>query len=237
MIIMSMISSYIVIIVVQMANEKRVRTLEDLAEVCGGPRFFLGVCIFQIIFSFSTMCIALLVWADISSDFFSNNNINNFILSSRTGQVLLGSALVLPVCLFTKSMLSLKWSAIIIVFSLLLCVITVFITYYSDTTHSFGSNMEVITRPKTHWWLSSAFIIYYYSYNQRAFVVYRCLKRRNTARWRSAVHKANIGVTLLYIIFGVIGYLSLYRSDTEVNNFNYFLINKGENQIAYDVVK
>ena len=50
-VIMSLISGYVAVMVINMANQKKVRTLEDLAEVCGGPNFFLCVCAFQILFS------------------------------------------------------------------------------------------------------------------------------------------------------------------------------------------
>ena len=55
-VVMSTISSYIAVMVINMANQKRVRTLEDLAEAVGGPSFFLSVCAFQVLFSLSMMC-------------------------------------------------------------------------------------------------------------------------------------------------------------------------------------
>lgn len=237
MISISIASSYAAVMVVQMANEKRVKTLEDLAEICGGSKLFLIVCVFQISSSFAMMCITLLVWADVTSDVFRRNNIENYLLSYRNGQIIVGAILILPLCLFTKSMISLKYSAMLTVFSFLFCVITVTITYYTDSTHEFGSKLETIAQPKSLWWATCSFAIFYYSYNQRALSVYRCLKRRNAIRWKSAVVKANVTVTALYILFGVIGYLSLFRSGASIDNFNYFLNNSGEDRAVYDVAK
>ena len=136
---MSLISSYVAVMVINMANQKRVRTLEDLAEVCGGPRFFLCVCAFQILFSFSMMCVTLNVWADVMSDVFSTNSSHMHaaepftrLLAARRGQVLIGAAIVLPLCIFKRSMISLRWTAYLTVCAVGFCLFSVVIAYFSD---------------------------------------------------------------------------------------------------------
>lgn len=76
--------------VISMANEQRVRTLEDLAQCAFGPNGFILVCAFQMIFSFSLMCITLDIFAEILTDVFSETSVSVWILVHRRGQVLLG---------------------------------------------------------------------------------------------------------------------------------------------------
>mmetsp|Transcript_3139 Transcript_3139/g.4900 ORF Transcript_3139/g.4900 Transcript_3139/m.4900 type:complete len:757 (-) Transcript_3139:295-2565(-) len=236
---MSVISCYVAVMVIAMANEKRVRTLEDLAEVVGGPKFFLLVCGFQILFSFSMMSITLNVWADVMSDLFARNSLDFYLLSTRRGQVLIGSALILPLCLFKHSMISLRWTAYLTVTAVSCCLIAVVLAYFFK--EGVGTTVQDVMQPKSEWWTVMYVIVFCYSYNQRVFAVYRCLSSHKTQsrmhRWKKAVARAGTGVTTLYILFGVSGYLSMARKGIDVNNFNYFLDNQGEDVILYDIAR
>ena len=133
-VLMSIISYYVAVMVIDMANQKRVRTLEDLAEVCGGGKLFLLVCAFQVLFSFSMMCVTLNVWADVMSDVFQTNSISgpvSDLLTSRRGQVLLGAVIVLPLCIFKRSMISLRWTAYLTVCAVAFCLMSVVIAYFA----------------------------------------------------------------------------------------------------------
>ena len=94
--------------------------------------------------------------------------------------------------------------------------------------------MDLIT-PQAQWWTVMFVVIFCFSYNQRVFAVYRCLKRRNTERWAKAVGKASVSVTILYILFGIGGYLTMARKGINLDNFNYFLDDRGEDSILYNV--
>lgn len=140
-ILMSIISYYVAVMVIDMANQKKVRTLEDLAEVCGGPKFFLTVCAFQVLFSFSMMCVTLNVWADVMSDVFSTNSIHSELLTTRRGQVLLGAIIVLPLCIFKRSMISLRWTAYLTVCAVSFCLCSVVVAYFAhEEGPSLGEN-------------------------------------------------------------------------------------------------
>mmetsp|Transcript_57340 Transcript_57340/g.112890 ORF Transcript_57340/g.112890 Transcript_57340/m.112890 type:complete len:753 (+) Transcript_57340:109-2367(+) len=240
-VIMSLISGYVAVMVINMANQKKVRTLEDLAEVCGGPNFFLCVCAFQILFSFSMMCVTLAIWADVMSDVFSSSSLSgglHHLLATRRGEVLVGATIVLPLCVFKRSMISLRWTAYLTVCAVAFCMSAVVIAFFA---HKEGpsldtSAMDLIT-PQSEWWTVMFVVVFCFSYNQRVFAVYRCLKRRNTDRWTHAVAKASTCVTVLYLLFGIAGYLTMARKGIKLDNFNFFLDDRGENIVLYNVAR
>jgi amino acid permease len=80
-------------------------------------------------------------------------------------------------------------------------------------------------------------VVFCFSYNQRVFAVYRCLKRRSPERWTQAVRKASLSVTVLYLLFGIAGYLTLARNGIKLDNFNYFLDDHGENSVLFNVAR
>jgi amino acid permease len=132
---MTIVSCYVAVMVINMANQMKVRTLEDLAEKCGGPNFFIWVSAFQVLFSFTMMCVTLSVWADVMSEVFSKNDIHmrpfGHLLTTRHGQVLIGGAIILPLCIFKRSMISLRWTASITVLAVAFCLAAVCISYFS----------------------------------------------------------------------------------------------------------
>ena len=96
--------------------------------------------------------------------------------------------------------------------------------------------MDLIT-PQSEWWTVMFVVVFCFSYNQRVFAVYRCLKRRNTDRWTHAVAKASTCVTVLYLLFGIAGYLTMARKGIKLDNFNFFLDDRGENIVLYNVAR
>ncbi|KAJ1402817.1 transmembrane amino acid transporter protein-domain-containing protein, partial [Ochromonadaceae sp. CCMP2298] len=232
----ALLSSYVAVMVIAMANEKRAPTLEDLAEVVGGVNFFLFVCAIQVLFSLSMMVCSLDVWADVMADVF-RNYVDADVLGMRRCQVLIGGLIVLPLCLFKKSMVSLRWTAYFTVFAVAACVAAVAATYLSK--QSVGTTTAQALQPKSQWWTVIYVIVFCFSYNQRVFAVHRCLRskggERRVERWKHAVCRATVGVTAMYIIFGVAGFLSMARMGIDADQFNYFLDDQGENKIVYDV--
>ena len=104
---MCVTSGYTASMVVKMANENAVKSMEDLAECAFGPSGFFCVCLLQIIFSFSLMCVSLEVSSDIVlrilDDYISLEDFHLRILA-----VIGASILVFPFCVIAKSLASLR---------------------------------------------------------------------------------------------------------------------------------
>lgn len=234
----SFVSGYVTVMIIRMANEKRVKTLEDLAEVVGGPRLFLLVSTIQFCLSFTMMCITLSVWAGIMSDFFAQNGVHTLRLSSRQGQVFWGAVLILPLCLFKQSMISVRWSSYFTVVCIALGLIG--LTTANLIQDDFiVRDAESFLVPKSRWWLIVFVMMLCYSYNQRGLAVYRCMRARNTVRWQAAVQKANYGVTGVYIFFGLCGYLTSQRLGVDqFLCFNFFEQNNmKQHRLYFDCIR
>lgn len=239
MIIVSIISGYTSSMVIAMANEQKVRTLEDLAECAFGVRGFFVVSIFQILFSFSLICITLDVWADIMSDVFNELSvIHSFWLETHRGQILLGSLLIFPLCLYKTSLSKMKWTSYVTVFAVISALLAVVATYFTDKNISNNifsqSNANELVSPKTEWWAIVFIAVFCFSCNQKTLIIYGSLRRRSTDRWNIALNRANIVVTILYLLFGITGFISKVRKDLTLDNFNFFLDNSDENKNVYD---
>lgn len=202
----SLISGYISIMVISMANEQRVRTLEDLAQCAFGPNGFILVCAFQMLFSFSLMVVTLSIFGEIMSDVFYETSIDLYFLTHRRGQVIIGAALILPLCILKKSMSSLRWTSyftVMVVAAALVGVVTVYVT---DVDVSDGASTRRVDSPKAASWSALLIVIFCYSYNQKVFMIYSCLRRRTADRWGVAVRRANLIISVLYI--GKLPYLA-----------------------------
>ena len=100
-----------------------------------------------------------------------------------------------------------------------------------------GAGKEEVLKPQSQWWAVTFVIVFCYSYNQRVFAVYRCMRRRSTERFAVAVRRANLSVTLLYIAFGITGYLTMARLNIDLDNFNYFLDDRGVNIYLFNIAR
>ena len=101
-VIIGAISAYSSIIVVHMACDHKVRTLEDLGEKAFNVKGMYMTCGLQLLYSVTLMCISLSVYADIFSDIFKNYYESQgngtkmpYMLCVQQGQVLLGGLFVL----------------------------------------------------------------------------------------------------------------------------------------------
>ena len=241
---MAVLTSYISVMIISMANEKRVKSLEDLASVVGGPRMFCAVSFFQILLSSSMMCITLDVWADVMSDVFSapgwdtehSHSWYHRLLSERRGQVLVGAVIVLPLCLFKHSMVSLRWTSFASVFVIAACLVALSCAYVVEEDFAVDDPIELI-EPKTNWYAIFFVLMFCYSYNQRGMAVYRCLRQRNAERWKAAVRKANMGVSIVYIVFGICGYFAAQKENTPLEDFNFFINRSPANKLFFDIVR
>jgi len=240
MVVIAILSGYTSIMVISMASEQRVRTLEDLAECAYGKKGFYIVSILQIIFSFSMMCISINCWADIMADVFDETTFGTdvYMLSTHTGQVMIGGVLILPLCLWKRNMAKLSWTSYITVLSVIAAIFAIIATYLTDEEVSNNifkhDNFREVTRIRNQWWALIFIGIYGYSYNQKVLTIYSSLRRRTASRWKVAVQKSTVGITLLYLLFGILGFVSKQRKGIKLDTFNFFLDNSDENQIVFD---
>ncbi len=215
---MAALSAYSSILIVRMANDQKIRTYEGLAEYAFGPIGFFVVCGCQLLLALTTMCISLDVWADIvgavASEVLTRGASNAFLydlLTSRSSVVILGGLLVFPFCIFTKSLVSLAWSSYCAVLAVLACLLAVISSFYlgaySGESEADAKYSSVLT-VKENWWVSLFVITLCFSYNHKAFVVYNCMRRRNTKRWRFAVQWSHCVIAAIYIFLGSFGYMS-----------------------------
>ncbi len=237
-ILVAVLSAYTSIMVVAMANEQRVRTLEDLAESAFGKKGFVAVSICQIIFSYSLMCVTLDIWADIMSDVFREINWGGWLCQTRNGQVLLGACIVFPLCLLKKSMSSIKWTSYVTVFAVVAALLAVVATYVTDSSVSDNifttKSVHKVIEPRNQWWAVIFISVFCFSCNQKVFIIYSSLRRRSTERWQKATVRSSITVTLIYLFFGIFGYISKFRKEILLDNFNYFLSNADERKEVFD---
>lgn len=233
----SLLSAYTSVMVISMANEQKVRTLEDLAECAFGPRGFFAVCFFQILFSFSLMCISLDVYAEIMVDVFAGSvyakeGFAEFILGSRLGEILLGSIVVLPLCILKTSMSSIRWTSYVTVFAVLAALTAVIATYLTDrspdNTITSNSELQKVCAPKSRWWFTVLLCVFVFSCNQKMMTVFSSLRQRTVSRWRKAVRRAYMLLVLVYLLFGLFGYVAKERLDEHMSHVNFFVVSSGD---------
>lgn len=237
MLTLSVICGYTSVIVVSMANERRVRTLEDLAECAYGITGFLTVSIMQLLFSFSLMIITLNVWADIMSDVFRHSDIRASFLHKRHYQIYFGAAIILPLCILKKSMSTLRWTSFVTILAMAGAFIAVIATYVSDqqmTGNYTETTVKELCRPKGYWWAIIFISVYSFSCNQKVLTIYSSLRRRTAARWQVAMQRALTAIFLLYTLFGICGYIAKDRRDIRIDNLDFFLSDLHEQRHVFD---
>eukprot|EP01039_Chlorochromonas_danica_P005480 gene5480-6032_t len=218
-ILISIMSAYTSIMVISMANEQKVRTLEDLAECAFGPRGFFAVSFFQILFSFALMAITLDVFTDIMVDVFHNSPYQYWILTDRIGQLLLGSVVVIPLCLMKTSMSSMRWTSYVTVCALIAALVAVITTYLADSN-------------KADTIITSRDLL-----EEKVMTVYSSLRQRSVPRWQRAVKKAYFVLIVLYLFFGIFGYIAIRRMGNDLSNVNFFLSDGDERKVIFDPVR
>lgn len=186
---MSLISAYTSVILIRMANEQEVRTLEGLGEKAFGPKGFFVVCIFQIMFSVTLMIITLDVWGDIvpavMRSILSNNShnlIHGFwydLFTRRESIIMIGGLMVLPICLFYRSMASLSWSSYLTVLTMFVAIASVIASFVvrNNDDPNYGEEVHTssIVMVKSQFWMASIIIPISFSYNQVCALVVMCV--------------------------------------------------------------
>jgi hypothetical protein len=236
-------SGYSSCIVVNLFTEQGVRTLEDLSTKGYGRSGFIITCAFELLLSLSLMCITLDVWADISSYVFSTFAHMPIQLTHRSFGLLIGSLMILPLCLFGRSMAKLGWSSIFSVISILaaVCCLVAAMACDLDGGHN---GIKDRTQPKflcrgtKLWWILPLIVTFCFANNQKSFAAYSSLRRRSAHRWKYVVKRSHASLALMYIAFGVLGYLSDVKTNRTLTNVDYFLEfeGKGKARVYFDVL-
>ncbi len=160
------------------------------------------------------------------------------MLQSHIGQVVIGSLLILPLCLFKKSMSTLRWTSYVTVMAVFAGLLAIVATYFTDKDMKEemfpNQSVEHLVFPKNQWWALIFISGFCYSSNQKVLTIYSSLRRRSIDRWQIAVRRAMVGVTLLYLIFGICGLLAKNREGIRLDNFNYFVDDSDEIKIVFD---
>ena len=256
-VLVSCISGYTTTMVMAIATQHGIaespssqvpRTLEDLSEIAYGFKGYCIVAVIQILLSLTLMCMSLEVWGEIISSVASTHLEGvampaawAWLLTSREGVSILGGLIVLFPVLTSTTMASLKWTSyttFLGIVATLVAVATAFISpairvsSLSDIDSEEGATEALSV--KSDWWVVALIITLCFSYNQKAMTVYSCLRRRNSERWKYSVVRANYLIVAIYIIFGVMGYLSHME---KLNKFNFFLDFTGSRNILFDIAR
>jgi amino acid permease len=174
--IVSVISGYTNCVVISMANEQKVRTLEDLTGRAFGYKGYFTVCFLQIVFSLSLMCITLQVWGDICYSILNNRlSIELPLLHNRNASIVLGAIIVFPFCLFAKNMKTLKWTSYcsaLLVITALLSVVVSFSYYNIENSHNNVSIERDVIDVKSYGWTVAFIVTFCFSYNQVYYYYY-----------------------------------------------------------------
>lgn len=232
--IICLISGYTTCMGINLAYEQKVRTLEDLGEIAFGAAGLYIISIWQIILSISLMCVTLSVWSDVVSRILqsrlqlSSQNSLSYLIHPRTA-VLIGSFLIFPLCILTRTMNSLRFASWLTVLAIIASISAVVALFAAEVPTN--PSTQVIFPSATRIFDLSYIIPFCFSFNQKAFIVYSCLKRRDPQRWQHSVIRALLIVSAIYIIFGSFGFLSFISFGNEDSKFNYFL----ENDVPKDI--
>lgn len=227
---------------------RAVRTLEDLCELAFGKRGYYLVSLFQVVLSLVLMSLSLQIWADIMQSILASHLLESSVMKqfpilrellvTNTGTVLLGSWIVLPLIVRSATMSSLRWTAYATVLAVAAGLLSVVYAFaINRTSESAPISVGDVSYWKSQWWAVCFIITLCFSYNQKTFSVYSCLRRRSAKRWQYSVKRATLIIDLLYLIFGIFGYLSHIEEGDLLNRFNYYLDFDTGGSIFFDVTR
>jgi len=227
---------------------RSVRTLEDLCELSFGKRGYYLVSIFQVLLSLVLMSLSLEIWAEIinsvlvghlgNSQTVKNLPLLHSLVTTRNGAVFLGSIVVLPLVLRSAAMSSLRWTAYASVLAVATGLLSVVYAFAVDrNADSSPIPVSDVSYCKSGWWAVCFIVTLCFSYNQKTFSVYSCLRRRSTKRWQYSVKRASGVIVVLYLVFGIFGYLSHVEEGDRLNRFNYYLDFDSGGSTFFDVTR
>lgn len=226
---------------------RAVRTLEDLCELAFGKRGYYVVSLFQVLLSLVLMSLSLQIWAEVMQSVLSSRLSSTslrhypvllFLLTTRQGAVLVGSWVVLPLVLRSAAMSSLRWTAYAAVLAVAAGLLSVVYAFVVDRdANSTPISIEAVTHCKSQWWAVGFIVTLCFSYNQKTFSVYSCLRRRSAKRWQFAVKRATSLIVVLYLTFGIFGYLSHIEDGDQLNRFNYYLDFDSGGSAFFDITR
>lgn len=236
------------------------RTLEELSERAYGYTGYVTVSLICILLSINLMMMSIGVWSEVQASIGHNylhdtslwhhahedtghiaSRVCIWLLTTRSGGVFTGSAILLPIILSSSTLVSLDWTS----YTMILLIVTAICTVIAATINNLDGNSSsiededadiasTISTPKTYWYHVCFVMMFTFAATQKSFVLYNSLRRRTLKRWKYVVNRSYSAITLLYLVFGVLGYISHLSKQSRLN---YLLIFDGENDIFFDVLR
>lgn len=233
--VISSISAHSNLLIVNMAVDSKVTSFEALGDKAFGIKGYLLICMLQILYSITLMYISLSVWGDVTSSIIVTDlpNIDQQISKHITTDSLvlyIGALIVSPFC-FRRSMTSLLSYAVILVITTALLSVVIAFSSNASKTQTINNPYKNVWKPTNDWWIAVFVITYLFAYNQKVFVIHRINEWRNrtteegnamSKKWSDNLKKAHFIVSILYVIFGIFGCLSILDAGSEFST-NYFL--------------
>ena len=239
--VISSISAYSNCLIVNMAVDSKVTSFEALGDKAFGIKGYLLICMLQILYSITLMYISLSVWGDVTSSIIVTDlpNIDQQISKHITTDSLvlyIGALIVSPFCFARRSMTSLQWTSYAVILAITTALLSVVIAFSSNAARvqTINNPYKNVLKPTNDWWIAVFVITYCFAYNQKVFVIHSCLRinewRNGTTeqdnnmskKWSDNLKKAHFIVSILYVIFGIFGCLSILDAGSEFST-NYFL--------------
>lgn len=236
------------------------RTLEELSERAYGYTGYVIVSLVTLLLSTNLMMMSIGVWSEVQASIGHNylhdtslwhhahestshiaSRVCIWLLTTRSGGVFTGSGILLPIILSSSTLVSLDWTS----YTMILLIVTAICTVIAATINNLDENSSsiqnenvdiagTISTPKTYWYHVCFVMMFTFAATQKSFVLYNSLRRRTLKRWKYVVNRSYSAITLLYLVFGVLGYISHLSKQSKLN---YLLIFDGENDILFDVLR
>lgn len=156
-------------------------------------------------------------------------------LITRQYLIGIGAVLMLPLC-FLRAMPSLSFNSYLTAFSVCCALLSVVVAVASSDSRS--QDTEDVVRPRSLFWTVQLVATFCFSYHQKIFSVFNCLKStsRNSETWRRIVIRVHVLISVLYILFGAMGSLSIKNEDNM--KYNYFKnYNATGSQLIFDIAR
>lgn len=202
--VVAIVSGYTNYMVIRMAIEVKVRSLEDLGGKAFGPNGYFIVGSFQILFSFLLMIMTLNICGDIFTSIIGDSKELSYF-HQRDLTIVVCSILILPFCILTKSMSTLWWTSYFSGSIMITALLSVIILFSVNNDNDDGDIHHThIAEPKSLWWSMLFTTSFCFANNQKVFSIYSCLRRRNATRWRYSIKWAYLIMAILAILFGTL---------------------------------
>jgi hypothetical protein len=260
----ALVSYYLSNMVVKMAEDHSLCTLEDLGNQAFGRSGFIVMCLAQMGFSIMLIVGALIIWGDtvpavVESAF--NIDISDVFLgidSNDDGEsghdssgsywhrhlcldcipiTVLGAMVILPLC-FQRTMASLAWCSHFSVLTMVCGMLAIMVAISMEFRQFDHGKVKESMLPKAWWWAGLIAVNFcFFPTNQRVFYVYNSLARRSPERWAKVTKRSINTLSLLFIFLGIMG--SCVHENSDLINFFHDLPPHGNeaSNTFFDIVR